>query len=589
MDTPFKLIFSQKNSDHAVKNFVDSEEELYKLDDSFILCIQENISLNLYFNSNNPNDRCYFDLLDIVYNSESYEEIPYLEPSNEPVVIYNTEDDYTGALIPGYYKITVISNNSNFYSWLKIAPKQMTEHQWITMRDEIENEVTGLAKDLLYKRSGSVLNNDSQLPISLLNKLELINNHLSAWSLSFKVLFENPKYKITRDYKPVDKYAAQLINQVSIRKTTVDAKTRARNQVYTVQNTLSNDILENKWLKYLIINISKNLRPIFKDLDKYLLQIDNKLKKKSRWGNYKDIEYLKLVTSKNEISKYKTSISSILNDCNNFLNLEWVKDLPSKKPLQYSLTLHADFNYKRILNFYNDLLIEKYEIKLCNKYTYYWKRTDQLYEIWGFLQFIKALTSEELGFTIDSGWIYSNLNLNKNHIEIPFLERGEVITLKKEDIVLSLVYDQTINSRDSNLLFTNSGTKRPDLRIDYFKNEEYIQSIIVDFKYRPLFRIWNPTKRTDVMDQLTSYADNFYSKQIFMHTLPNSWRLLRPVHQVWAVFPNHQNNTYIGQPRNFDLVELTPSLENEHIKQNLVIAFEEINKTWLDISTQNLN
>lgn len=588
MDIPFKLIFSQNNIPYPIDKFVSSEDELYKLDDSCITCISENISLNVHFSSSNSNDKCYFDLLDIVYKNDSYEEITYLAPSNDTVAIYNTDENYTGALIPGYYKITVVSNDLNYYTWLKISPKQLTEEQWITMRDEIESEITGLAQDILYKRTGSELNNNSPLPLGLLNKLELINNYFKIWPLSFKAISENPRFKITREYKLVEKTAAKMVDQVSIRKTNTDAKIKARNQIYTVQNTVSKDVLENKWLKYLIFNISTNIRYISKELDKYLLQIEKKIKKKNRWkSNNKDIEYLKLVSNKNEISRYKILLSSILNDCNKFLNLDWVSELPINKPVQYSLALQSDMNYRRILNFHNDLLIQQYEIKLCNEYTYYWKRTDQLYEIWGFLQFIKAITSEELGFSIDSGWIYDNLEKHKKYFEIPFLNRGETIKLKKDDIILHLVYDQTINNTDSNLLFTNGGTKRPDLRIDYYKDEEYIQSIIIDFKYRPLFRIWSPTKRTEVMDQLTSYADSFYSKQIFMRSLPNSWRLLRPIQQVWAVFPNHQGNTYIGQPRNFELIELTPTLENEHIIIKLKSAFEQINQTWLDISVQN--
>lgn len=588
MVTPFKLIFSQKNSHYAVETFVNSEDELYRLDDSLIVKITENISLNLYFNSDNKHDKCYFDLLDIVYKKDFQDDISYVPPSDEPVSIYNTDDDYTGALIPGYYKIMVLSDGTRFYTWIKIIPKQMSEQQWISMRDDIEREATGLAQDVLYKRVGSELNDTSQLPISLLKKLELINKHFKNWPISFKSIYENPNYKIQRKYKAVDKTAAQMIDQISIRKTNVDAKTRARNQVYTVKNVISNNVLENKWLKYLILNISKEVRTIFKELDMHLIYIENKIKQKSKWQNsFKDIEYIKLESAKIEILTYRQTVSSILNDCSNFLNLEWVKNLPSNKPIHYSLTLQADYNYRRILNFYNDLTIKNYEIKLCEKYTYYWKRTDQLYEIWGVLQFIKALSSEELGFEIESGWIFSHLNIQKKQVEVPFLESGEVITLKKDDIILNLVYDQMINSKDSNILFTNNGSKRPDLRLDYFKNGEYLQSIIIDFKYRPLFRIWNPAKRTEVMEQLTSYADNFYSKQIFMYTLPNSWRLLRPVQQVWAVFPNHPDNSYMGKPRNFDLVELTPNLSNDHIKNSLTNALEGINKNWLDISIQN--
>ena len=74
----------------------------------------------------------------------------------------------------------------------------------------------------------------------------------------------------------------------------------------------------------------------------------------------------------------------------------------------------------------------------------------------------------------------------------------------------------------------------PDLRLDFFKEGEYINSIIIDSKYRPLTYIWDSTVRNDVMNQLTAYRDNFYSQQICSISFLGIWRVFRTVQEVWA-------------------------------------------------------
>lgn len=109
----------------------------------------------------------------------------------------------------------------------------------------------------------------------------------------------------------------------------------------------------------------------------------------------------------------------------------------------------------------------------------------------------------------------------------------------------------------SKLLYTDAGDKRPDLGLDFYKEGEYINSIIIDFKYRPLRYIWDTRKRNDVMDQLTAYRDNFYSQHIYAISFPGIWRSFRAIQEVWAVYPQHENNREIVKPRNMRLVELT--------------------------------
>lgn len=286
------------------------------------------------------------------------------------------------------------------------------------------------------------------------------------------------------------------------------------------------------------------------------------------------------MTTKEDLQSYRYKMISILQDCHQFLTLDWMQDLDEGRPLQQSLVVQADMNYRHIFKFYKDLMTDNYEIKLNNEYTYYWKRTDQLYEIWSFIQFIKALTSDEIGYQIKKGWIYNQTVSKERTFEVPFLKQGEIIKLFKDDTELHLVYDQEIDEDVTQLLYTDAGNKRPDLRLDFFKEGEYINSIIIDFKYRPLKYIWNPAGRNEVMDQLTAYRDNFYSQQIYSTSFPGIWRAFRAIQEVWGVYPQHKNNRKIEQPRNMRLVELTPDVDKVLFVNQLKKSIEDIQLAW---------
>ncbi|MFJ8458903.1 hypothetical protein ACIQ57_07195 [Lysinibacillus xylanilyticus] len=99
-----------------VVKFARNEDELFKLNDSEIPIVKENINLCLSFSSTNLDDRMYFDLLDIVFKDEHHEDLSFISPSEEPLQIYDSNDTYTGALIPGYYKVIVVHENQNYYT-----------------------------------------------------------------------------------------------------------------------------------------------------------------------------------------------------------------------------------------------------------------------------------------------------------------------------------------------------------------------------------------------------------------------------------------------------------------------------------------
>lgn len=73
------------------------------------------------------------------------------------------------------------------------------------------------------------------------------------------------------------------------------------------------------------------------------------------------------------------------------------------------------------------------------------------------------------------------------------LEEGTEITLSRNDEKIRLIYDGTVpqhasdTDRETDPLYTNNVHRRPDLRMDYYRNEAYYGSLVADFKYRDIF------------------------------------------------------------------------------------------------------
>lgn len=127
-------------------------------------------------------------------------------------------------------------------------------------------------------------------------------------------------------------------------------------------------------------------------------------------------------------------------------------------------------------------------LSVSSFYQFQWKRTDKLYELWCFLQFIKAL--EEKGWELATG---PAVVQEDGKYRLSSLEEGTEITLSRNDEKIRLIYDGTVpqhasdTDRETDPLYTNNVHRRPDLRMDYYRNGAYNGSLVADFKYRDIF------------------------------------------------------------------------------------------------------
>jgi len=606
MDTPFKVLFRQpksrsEESETFITNFVTEEKLLYTMDDENVPTVVENKRLSLEFLCEDSEARLYMDGLDTlplrVLGEETDKEV-YIPPTNgEDFLLFDnvskkqkhleTHMDGYYPFIPGYYRIKVVTNNVSYYSWLKVLPKQINESQWIAMRNDIENTLHGLAQDLVHKNSSLSYNSDIPIPVNLLRKLYIIKKDYFKWIEALKEINNNPRMKITKEYNLVPQGKVRSMDAASIRYRARHPE--SRDYIYSPKNVRSYDLLENQWIRKIITFIIKEVNELLNYITTHKLTVEKEIDAQLRF-HHEDHAQIRLKRKVIlELSNYESFIKRVRSNCIPILQSNWMKSVKEEQPQYIPHALNIDHRYKKIYDLYRLLKNDEMSVSLDSHYDYYWKRTDLLYEIWGFLQVIKALQHDSVGFKVVKGWIFDAIP-QKQSIQVPFLESGTTIEFRKDNLKIHLVYDEELPLKKENTslekpIFTNSNHNKPDARLDFYKEDEYIGSIMIDFKYRPLHFVWDSYrvegyKQNDTMRQLISYQSNMNSPFLYNKLFPGHWQRFKTVHEVWAVYPSHSGNRKISNnpldTYSIRLMEVTPEEKQDNLYEGMANAIEKV-------------
>ncbi|SMQ81250.1 PD-(D/E)XK nuclease superfamily protein [Bacillus sp. OV166] len=275
--------------------------------------------------------------------------------------------------------------------------------------------------------------------------------------------------------------------------------------------------------------------------------------------------------------------------------IQWIKTAPwfesigTYQSSDIPPVMNSDPRYRALYQLYRELKNEQFHLQIHQSYSYQWKRTDKLYEIWGYLQFIKTLAGGELGFVPEKGWLYSQ-TLDGNSLLVPTLPANTEVVFRKDELRMHLVYEALLPSQSrltsmEDPLYTRGTHNCPDGRLDVYRNELFIGTIIFDFKYRPRNSIWNENlivnnQQNEVMRQLVSYGDHLHSPYLFgdgSHPLVST---LSPVQEVWAIYPNRYGTTGSKEypDHKVSLIELTPGLDHTYFVEKLKLSIDKLVK-----------
>jgi hypothetical protein len=582
MATPYRgyeVIFNQTGGDkenciQVNEFFTDEILFLERREESFIE-VKEYRGLTLTFHSDSEESRLFMDGLDSLPSRE-LERDPqngevFLYPNEKPVTLFDHTNNYY-PLIPGTYQMRINHHGKSYYAWVKVVPKQLDESQWEQMKDELEQELEGLAKDHILKKSG-LSTSMRGVSLSLLEQFFVINNRFSSVMAALTDLYGKVNYTIQKDYpsgwsRGVGVRQARHVGNESDR----DYATKIASRSITY------DLPENRLSKKIIESISKTLKEFIAEIE----EIQKSRGTTLHLGIFPTNEIFSELGRLNMIAeKMKGAIQWIKT-------APWYESVGVYRDSSIPFVMNSDSRYRALYRIYRDLNNEKSKEQVQRLYSSQWKRSDKLFEIWGFVQIMKALT-EDLGFTPVKGWIYND-DFRKSVSSSELAANTEVL-FTRENISILLKYDALLPTQSKlttaeNPLYTRGIHTRPDGRLDVYCDEIYIGSIIMDFKYRPRMAIWNESliyhsQLNEVMRQLVSYGDNVYSSYLFGATGSPMIQRISPIHEVWAIYPKRSGipSTHEYPDHKVSLIELTPGKDNGNFVGKLKYTLNELIET----------
>lgn len=468
--------------------------------------IKENKKTLIKFKSNYEEAKLYMEGLEMLdYNliesNEGFENL-YIKPSDRYLTLYDNE---IYPLIPGKYMVRVLLENVQYFSTFKVLYKFLKQNEAEDIKLELEKELNGLAFELI-RRNLNIGNfhKINELPIELF-KFLAIKDKIPVIMAALIDLSDKPNYKISKYYKkkPVDK--VKIIDDIGIR---VHLKSKIKTGYMKAPIKYFNyNLPENRYLKKILEYIEYELKNFINIIDNTIESKKKLLKEKEKYKN--DIEVVRI---KNSTINYLIELKEVAFKIKNSINIlkakEWYFSLDNGCEYVLPHSMHQDPRYNILYKLYQKLKNESFDIQLDSDYSVQMKKTDKLYEMWCYIKLSKLL-DEVLGFEIDGGWFF-NQELYKKQIIVPELKANTRIKFKKDDIRMNFVYDSQIprkkigTNKKENPVFTVQNSNRPDARLDIYKKEVFIGSIIFEFKYRDRKHIW----------KFGETGDNYLTKQL---------------------------------------------------------------------------
>lgn len=593
MDIPFKLYFFSNNDQQGeeAKGFAEDLDTALKNLEEFNYSCKELQDIRLKFDSEQENLDLWIEVMDMLPSksfTEKEEEVGRFLPSENLRGLYlnsasknNAEKLEYSPLLPGLYKIIIRENSINkYYSFLKVESLQINEEQLSIMRNEIEDILEGLAKEVATKRvlNGSNIKNNNDI----LQKYHLIVSQASNLIINLNLIVKDPKYKIEKVY--IEKMIGQP-TKADLKTARLFKNPSKNNKITSFNYVLEYNISINNNLKYMIESILRDTFLVEKYISESLAILNQELETQKKFKSpIKIIEQKMdiLTTQVNSVQQLKANLTYILKQ-------DWIKNISSNMKNQDKL---PRIPYHRTVYAIYQKLNRKGLIELnpLENYIYSWKETSKLFEIWGFLKLLLMLKDNKtLSLNNTSGWIFSSAE----ETVYPLLTSDQEISLSNnEGLKLVIRYDSVISSPNSiapsvkNPLLTFENSNRPDFRVDIYLSDYYKGSILADFKYRALGKLGNPNlyihnRYSDpgykVYSQLMAYT---YAKTYYLNSNEQPKKYADfAVQRVLGIFPKST-----GQPHTFirdtaskiTRCSLSPGMSYEEVENELVEVIEEV-------------
>ncbi|WP_444219368.1 DUF2357 domain-containing protein [Dialister succinatiphilus] len=568
MITPSKLPFTLTFSggwDKGVRyfnRFTDNPEELAE-DRAPGLTFTENQDIYIRFDA--PRGfRFTMDGLDVVTipgeereNGQTY--IAPFRRQDQPLLLFEGQDF---PLVPGYYVLTVEGGGRSWYGLMEIMPKYMGKQSWQDMRDELTDEIRTLSFDFMKKNIhiSKALEGALGLNTSMLLRFYTISSESSVVLSVLDELSHTANARMVLRLKQIRQEEGRRPDP-HIRPQHVKERPGAE-RMPALRAEITRDVEENRFAKSILLALDHILQQFLEEIDGPIRRLEEKQEelRKYTWG----LEYKTGEKALSRLSLYRRRARRIKDSISRVSRAPWFEEAGTATEGEVPMTVFMDPRYSVLYRLYKNLSDPAQSLDVSSFYQFQWKRTDKLYEMWSFLQFIKALTAK--GWELEEG---ISVIREEGRYRLSSLESGTEIKLRREGEEVHLTYDGILpassadTDRENHPLYTNNSHRQPDLRLDYYKGGLYYGSLVADFKYRDLLFLWqDETRSASLRRQFNAYRDmntRFYRDLDETASLRDS----RPVKEVWAVFPREIPGKS-DEDYSLRFIPLAPGLTGNH-------------------------
>lgn len=520
--------------------FCDEAKEVWSKE-IVTLSIEENDEIEILFESNDENAKLYLEALDIVPIDDrkiAYDSLGhiYRMPSHEPFVLYKGNSGFD-ALCVDTFQISVFCCEKWYYGTMQVLPKPMNLNEWTMMKDDLEKEMVGLAQDIVRRNIGFGNMKHGDLPPKVLYDFIVIKKYAQAVLVALLDIAENPRCEIVTKYKNVVNNKNCRFDEESIRRYATRAGSEA---TYKVPIKVVNyDIQDNRILKSIVVDYENRLSSFLEllvELQDYTNSFDS-----GRTTQYKN-EWEKSILEFRIVAQKLKKITSLLK------TKQWYFEVGNVSHIYIPHSFIMDTRYNTLYQMYLELKQENFRIEFDPEFSYTWKRSSYLYEMWCYFKIIHLLSKQYEMNAPNLTDIFSG------KILFPFLDVGTSIEFTNNDVKLKVVFDKPLvfenKKTDINAPLYVAKTQeysrmhnRPDILIYVYdaKNGWYLGSIVLECKYRKIYSFWNESSgQRSSLGQLQAYYNNTRSEYLFGGL---GKRLnMRPVKKVIVLTPDAQGD-----------------------------------------------
>ena len=491
--------------------------------------IKENDEMDLYFNSTDKEARLYLDALECCPSSNRImvddEGFVYCTPGEEVIKLYRSDSSYD-ALRVDVLQISVMCGLNSYFSFLKIAPKQLSLEEWKIMRDDLETEIQGLAQDIVRRNIGLGDEVKGLLPPDDLYAFLIINKNAHAIMSALLDIKDKPKYKLKKRYEEVDESKNREIDTETVKKYL--QRGAVNHTLLVPRRDIVYDIQENRLLKKIVKAYDEKLAHFIDVIYSTLNYRKQRLTRYPKHSLY-DEKY---------IQSYLATAEKLKKITNIIKSAEWFQTVKNPEDMFIPHSFAVDSRYGSLYRMYSEMNKRNFSVQLDPQYSYSWKKSSSLYEMWCYICICRSFLQEytEVGLRVQDIFM-------KDHL-FPFLKSGTKILLENEDSAVEIIYDSVLPKKSEQVklyghpLYITGKHTRPDICINMYSKKSgwYVGSFIIECKYRSLKAFWYGNTWSS-REQIKAYHNDSKSP-LFFNGFLDLFTSSRPVLHVFTFTPD---------------------------------------------------